>query len=209
MRILEIKGMRGGEVAVTVAEQEEPFILDKETCFIAGLSEHTEIDEESWQNLITESDERRAFRAAVSFLDLRMRTQKEVEDRLLQKGFTELAIESAIEKAKEYRLIDDADYARRFVRDRLERKGVGERAIRYELIRKGIDREMVEQALGTLEQDAQLERARQYIPALRRKYSALQPRESRARAGTFLARKGFDWDTIGRVLSDWGEEDDA
>lgn len=188
--------------------QEQPFTGDEQTFWDGGITHPGEYEDELFEALLQASNGRRAMRAVVTYLERASKTEKELAVRLRQKGFDAAAIDYALGKARDYRLVDDGDYAQRFVRDRLERKGIGAQAIRMELQRKGIDRDLIDEAMDTLQPDEQLERAKQHLPALQRKYASLPGREARMKAGQFLRRKGFDWDTIQSALRDWEGEDE-
>ena len=84
----------------------------------------------------------------------------------------------------------------------------GRRRLKDELRQKGVDREVVEQALEEAELDeypAALELARKRLPSLR----GDEPLAQRRRLAGFLQRRGYGWDVVGRVLdAALGEPDD-
>lgn len=208
MEILEIKKRPSGEAELVTSLQDEPFIADADTLLEAGILRSGAYDEAAFFDLMERSNARRALRALMAILERASKTERELMVRLRQKGFDEPAIEAAIQKARDYRLVDDRDYALRFARDRLERKGIGAQGIRFELQRRGVSAQLIDEALDALEPDEQLDRARQHVPALQRKYAGLPARDARAKAGQFLRRKGFDWDTIQSALQDWQDEEE-
>ena len=76
---------------------------------------------------------RKAKEAALRYLSFRARTRQEVEGRLREKGFDENTIRSAIERLKELRLIDDAEFAREWIRSRQRKGPIGRRRLLLEL----------------------------------------------------------------------------
>lgn len=110
-------------------------------------------------------------------------------------------IDFAISKLQEYGFQSDARYA-----DMIIRKGLspssswGVRRIQQEMIKKGISRDIAEEALGALNEDNQTERATQ---ALEKKYKTLviKDQKERSRAVRFLSGKGFGFDVISSAIS--------
>ena len=134
--------------------------------------------------------------AALRFLEARQRSAAEVRRRLLVHGYRADLVEGAIERLTELGMIDDAAFARAWVESRDRARPRGERALRQELLRKGIDRAVRDEALADRESerpDADEDAARRL---LERHASALarvpDPRARRHRAYALLARNGFD-----------------
>ncbi len=91
--------------------------------------------------------------AALRLVLSKKRTEKEVFEALIKKGFSP---DSAKEAAAYYRqngYIDHADYARRFSHDAARIKGHGPERIRRDLSMRGIEEEFIDAALGELDFD--------------------------------------------------------
>jgi regulatory protein len=162
--------------------------------------------------------ERRAERAAVDdpaavldaglrFLEVRSRSTQETRRRLLTAGYRPELVEGAVERLLELGLLDDEAFARAWVASRDRAHPRGERALRAELLRKGIERALVDAALaeregggpeggsrGLLDESSADETAARRL--LERRRAALEragdARMRRQRAYALLARSGFD-----------------
>ena len=148
---------------------------------------------------------------AMRYLGYRARSAKEMSDHLRRKEMPEDAIEAVIERLREYRYIDDAQYARRFVESRIKKGGA--RKIAYELRQKGIDTEIIEQIVSEIDPDEALESAITYA---RKSLRGENNQKAKQRAWAALSRRGFSGDTIreaiGRALAEIeedNEEDDG
>jgi regulatory protein len=137
--------------------------------------------------------------AALRFLEARPRSAAEVRRRLTEAGYREELVTGAIERLVELGVLDDEAFARAWVESRDRARPRGERALRSELARKGIDRQLADDVLEerAIDQpDADAAAARRI---LERHASALarvaDPRARRQRAYALLARSGFDSDT--------------
>lgn len=58
------------------------------------------------------------------------------------------AAEKATERMAELGLIDDEDYARRLAADLIKRKGYGERRVMQEMLRRGVAKQLAEEAIS-------------------------------------------------------------
>ena len=142
------------------------------------------------------SDPTVVLEACLRFLEARQRSAAEVRRRLLLHGYRADLVEGAIERLTELEMIDDAAFARAWVDSRDRARPRGERALRQELGRKGIDRGITDRTLAEREverPDADAEAAMRLLerhsPALAR---VADPRARRQRAYALLARNGFD-----------------
>lgn len=147
-------------------------------------------------NLKDLSENERAYEKAVRLLAVRARSASEIRQRLSLKRFSPLAIDSAMEKLTRQGYLNDAQFAKEWVRMRLQ-QGKGRRLIQGELFKKGISRELQEKIVPQQDDTATLETA-----ATRRlaRYRNLDPLKTRQRLWMWLAARGFERDKIEEVL---------
>ena len=128
---------------------------------------------------------------ALKLLGARAFGERELYDRLVEKGETEQNAAAAIAWLVELRLLDDAEYAAMLAR-RYAAKGYGPRRIRDELRRRKLPRELWDEALSELpEQDDTIDKL------LRVRLRSEEPdRAELKRATDALLRRGFNWDEI-------------
>ena len=110
-------------------------------------------------------------------------------------------IRNEMSDLEELGYLDDADYARTVARH-YAAKGYGERKIRDELYRRGVDRALWDEALeeaGTPEEGIDL--------FLQKKFGGQGPDgKERRRAFDALVRRGFRWEDIQDALRRYGAE---
>ena len=151
--------------------------------------------------------------AAARFLEARSRSIDEVRRRLTGAGYQAGLVDGAIVRLTVLGMLDDKVFARSWVESRDRSRPRGERAIRDELRRKGVDRALMDEVLEARRQaaaDANAGVETDAGPAvsadraaadrlLARHARALarvaDPRQRRQRAYGLLARHGFDPDT--------------
>jgi regulatory protein len=133
----------------------------------------------------------RAFAAALNFLSFRPRSRREVMD-YFRRRKTEVAVASAVvERLERMGLIDDHQFARFWVENRQAFRPRGTRALRMEMRQKGLDSEVIEEALeGLTDEESTAYRAGERKA---RSLGALDDREFFRRMVAFLQRRGFPY----------------
>lgn len=137
--------------------------------------------------------------AALRFLEPRERSIGEVRRRLTRVGYRDDLVEGAIARLVELGMLDDEAFARSWIESRDRARPRGERALRLELARKGIDRQTADQTIAerAAEQpEADAEAAKRLLARNARALDRVPDlRARRQRAYALLARNGFDSET--------------
>jgi regulatory protein len=180
---------------LAVALRSDHLTARRRESFAEGRARRAEID-----------DPAVVLEAASRFLEARQRSVAEVRRRLTSAGYREELVTTAIERLGDLGMLDDAGFAAQWVESRDRARPRGERALRMELRRKGIDTATIDGAMveradrepGAAPDDAAADRL------LDRHRRALEriadPRRRRNRAYATLARHGFDPDTATRAI---------
>ncbi len=82
---------------------------------------------------------------------------------LLRKGIDEDIAEEVLRKFDRAGLIDDASFAENWVHSRHSYQGLGRRALGFELRRKGVEESIVDEALSTVDDETEVQRARELV----------------------------------------------
>lgn len=128
------------------------------------------------------------------------RTRGQLADLLTRKGVEPELAEEVLERYTEVGLVDDAAYAEAFTRSRHEHRGMGSRAIAFELRRRSVPDQLVQDAVSVLDSETEQATASRLAVQRQARLNGL-PREVQARrlAG-FLARKGYGGEVVGRAV---------
>lgn len=140
----------------------------------------------------------RAFNRALRYLSLRARSKKELKDYLKKKKYNESVIEEAIKKLVELKFLDDKNYAGSFMRGRQIYKGRSKYFVKYELKKKGISEDIIEEVSQNAQDD--LKTAKDFVERKRRVYSKLEEKEFEEKMIRLLQSRGFSWDIIKNAL---------
>lgn len=168
---------------------------------IAGLEER----------IATEAAELRVYDRAVAMLAFRARASKELSRTLVRKGEDRLLVDRALQRLQDQGFLDDAAFARSFTRARVAGAQHARRRVQQELSRKGVAREVADEAIRTVFDEEGFDQRQLVEDAARKKMrtlASLDPVVQRRRLYAFLARRGFDADDIRAVMGkDLGQLD--
>jgi regulatory protein len=134
-------------------------------------------------------------------LAMRPRTRAELAKALARRGISDDVITEVLDRYDEVGLIDDAAFARAWVSSRHHGRGLAKRALANELRQRGVDAEVADDALETLDEDAEATTARALVD--RKLRTATGPPEAvfRRLVG-MLARKGYPAGVAIRAVKD-------
>lgn len=206
MRITRIENQKKHQNRKNIYADEEFLIgLSDETLIRSGIRIGDEVSAERLKALQRTEELVNAKRSALRFLSHRPRTVREVRDKLREKEFSDNDIAVTIDDLTRSGLLDDADFARMYIRDALAMHAVGQLLLKKKLLLFGIDRVTVDEALHAAFEDedsegAALAAARKYVQKSSRSRGKIDKLRMRNRVAAFLGRRGYAWDVIQSVL---------
>ncbi len=181
----------------------ETFYINEDTVFDFSLKKGQEITEERLEEVKTADLFRKARERALYLLDYRDYSFTELYKKLEGTYTEEISLE-VMRRLAESGLINDRRYAETLARKYMVTKKFGYYRARQEMIMKGLDRDIVEQALLVYEDDT-LERLEELVES---KYARkITDRKSLEKVKNALVRQGYSYSDINAVLSEYETED--
>lgn len=175
--------------------------VSEEVLLRAGLREEQTVTEEELFELTKGEERRKAKEYALNLLGYRMRSEKELKDRLERKGYDKDVIRDVSEDLRRVDLINDLEFARAWVRNRMETNPKGPYALRTELWKKGVAKETVDQVIDEFSSTYdEVETALKLAGRRFGNHPDLTDPAIRRRLLGFLTRRGFSYDTCGTVM---------
>src|SRR5690625_4566668 len=92
---------------------------------------------------------------AIQYLSYRQRSAYEIEQYLLKKEVEPKHIELVMDRLNNEKLLDDLEFAKTFVQERIRQKKKGPKIISNELFQKGISKEKIDKAISIMTFDEQ------------------------------------------------------
>lgn len=201
MKITNIEQQKNNEGRVNIyIDGEFAFGLTMEIKYKYGLKAGMEIDEDYIKKVLREEELSKAKDQALKFLTYRQRSKSEIINNLKSKGYEEDIIENTLTYLEEYGLVDDLEFAKAFMRDKINLNNFGPERIRYELYKKGVHNNIIEEVLK--EYDGEYERALALAKKRLPSYKKDDINAIYRKLGGFLQRKGYSYDCINRVLKE-------
>jgi regulatory protein len=144
----------------------------------------------------------RAQGICLRLLTARPRSRTELADALRRCGIPEEVGEPVLDRLGEVGLIDDAAFAELAVHSAHRYRGLGRRALRTELQRKGVPSEIADDAVAGVRPEDEEQRARELVQRKLRTTTVRDASSLARRLGAMLARKGYSERLAWRVVRD-------
>lgn len=200
MKITSIKPQKRKKNRVNIyIDNKFSFGISEETSFKLGLSIGMEVSDEFINEVLLKEEEHKVLDSALNFLSYRARSEKELYRKLTQKEYPEELIFKAISYCKEYGYLNDKEFALSFIRDKTKLNKYGPKKIRYELYKKGVSQDIIDEVLVS-DKDTEYEMALELGLKKISKYKGDSRDAIYRKLGGFLQRKGYSSDIVYKVL---------
>ena len=131
------------------------------------------------------------------------RCVKDVRDKLKTFEISEEEKAKIIDYLLDNRFVNDERYAKAFVRGKVNQSGWGVNKIRFHLIQKGIDKNIIEEALGQTDEEAYRQRLIEILETKSKTVKAANDFEKKRKLATYAMQKGFEGSLVWEVLKEY------
>lgn len=176
------------------------FGIDLDNFVLLHLKVDQELTEEEIAEVVKKAEFQKTYDKLLRFVMVRPRSEKEVTDYFRRKKVHESMHEKLLEKLKHLELLGDEKFAKWWIDQRANFKPKPKRVLIQELRIKGINKEIIDKVLGEEVVDEE-KMVRELIEKRAYKWKGLEPRIARQKMSQYLARKGFSWDVIEKVVT--------
>jgi regulatory protein len=128
------------------------------------------------------------------------RTRAQLARGMARRNVAEDVAERVLERFTDAGLIDDAAFAAAWVESRHAGRGMGRRGLAYELRVRGVEDELVDEAVGALSPEQERAMARALVERKLASTSGLAPQARVCRLAGLLARRGYPAGLAVRVV---------
>ncbi|MBN1812456.1 MAG: RecX family transcriptional regulator [Anaerolineae bacterium] len=165
----------------------------------ARLKVGQELSDAGIARLQKQDEIERAYERALNFLSYRPRSEAEVRRNLRGKDVEEQVVEAVVERLTRAGLLNDREFARYWVENRVQFKPRGARALRQELWEKGVPDVIVAETLESFDEE---NAARQVAEAGARRMAHLAPRDFCRKLSAYMERRGFSYAVIQPLIEE-------
>lgn len=183
---------------------------DKNTIFVdynlyteLNLHRNKELTEEEFTLLKDFENNKKLTNIAINFINYRIRSEKEIKDRLLKENASLDEIENIIVYLKDNKFIDDEYFAKTFFDNKSRINRWSSRKIKYELKQKGISSNLIDEIIFDayeVDYDNAHYLVSKKIDNWKDKF---QDFKLKNKIYTFLSQRGFDYEIISSITEEF------
>ncbi len=186
------------------------FGIKEEIAVEFGLKTGKEISENEIAGILKREEGAKLMDKALNFLSFRQRSEKEVEDYLAKKikaqndidynqAKESMVIGEIIAKLKKYKYLDDLAFAKEWVASRSRSRPKGKLVLKWELIKKGIEKSIIDQVLESAGDEETL--AKKSLEKKISRFKKLPQDEFKKKIFAHLISRGFSFETAKKVFA--------
>ncbi|MDF2661852.1 MAG: RecX family transcriptional regulator [Paenibacillus sp.] len=169
------------------------------------------VEADKLRRVLEDEEQQRAWSDALKHVGRRPRSEKEVRQFLKRKEYTEPLIDRIIQRLKEQRYLDDADFAALWTEQRIYSQKKGSRWVKQELQQKGVAPATIQEALDQVRPDEE-ERICVELGLKKWKLTSGTSQDKRRKTAGFLMRRGYSASIVGkairRIIEEAADEDE-
>jgi regulatory protein len=157
-----------------------------------------ELTETKIEQLKEQDNQEVAYQRSLRFLSYRPRSEAEVRKKLEDYGYSQEVIVGVVQRLLDNRFLEDNEFARMWIENRNTFRPRSQRILKMELRQKGIENDVIEDALSETVDDEELA----YEAAIRRapRFADLDWKTFREKMSGYLGRRGFSYGTISPIV---------
>ena len=131
------------------------------------------------------------------------RCVKDVKDKLKTFDIPQESKDEILDYLLDNRFVNDERFARSFVRGKVNQSGWGVNKIRFHLMQKGIDKDMIDEALGQTDEEVYKQKLIDILKAKAKTVKAETDFERKRKLAAFAMQKGFEGSLVWEVLKEF------
>ena len=118
MIVIEKANQKGKRYQVTTSTGDK-LRFTQETVFKYSIFTGAEFSEEEWLQILQDTMEEECFHKILNYQSIRAHSTREVRNKLIKKNYPKLIIDRALDRVKTLGLLNDANFAKLFVEEKL------------------------------------------------------------------------------------------
>ncbi|MBQ8957075.1 MAG: RecX family transcriptional regulator [Bacteroidales bacterium] len=131
------------------------------------------------------------------------RCMKDVTDKLKTFDITQEAKDEILDYLLDNRFVNDERFARSFVRGKVNQSGWGLNKIRFHLMQKGIDKDIIDEALEQTDEETYRQRLIDVLKLKAKSVKAETEFEKKRKLAAYAMQKGFEAGLVWKVLREF------
>lgn len=207
--VTDIKVQKGNKNRVNVyIDYEFSFSCSRELVYRYRIDKNEYIDLGYIKGIIHEDNYIKCKSSALNILERNYKTEKQISDKLLKKGYDIDTVLRTLNFLKDYKFVDDNKFASLYAEEKI--RICGRNKIKHELVKKGIEKCMIDRILSDMDKGQYEENA---LNCARKKYDIIIKSENNfqkvyLKLGSYLTRRGYETELAKNILKKIIKKDD-
>ena len=176
------------------------------------LAQGDELSELDFNAIKAEDVYSKAKDAAIKYISKGMKSRFELVRSLITKGYEKDMAENIADYLKEFSYIDDVEYSKQFIADKLNINNFGKKRIVAELISKGISKNDIKLAFELYDDHYEYSESKACEEAIKSKIKTMNSNwhsdiKQRQRLLNYMLRRGFSYELINKIIKQHIQEE--
>lgn len=176
------------------------FACSTELVYYNGLKKGMEVQIDKLKEIIKEDNYIKGKNKALKYIEKSIKTEAQIREMLIKKEYEEEVIDRILDFLKDYDFVNDERYVKAFIKAKIKENGKNK--IKFSLIKKGINQELIKESLSSVNSEEELLVATQLA---QKKADTLCKNEKEKqkilqKINVFLINKGFNYSIINEVI---------
>ena len=152
MKITKFKKTSKGKYKVYLSDNSSIYLYE-DVILNNNLLFNKEVSEDKLNLIEKQNNQFDIYNTSLKYISIRLRSKKEVEDYLIKKGYIKKDIEKVIEKLIKEDYINDFRFSKAYVNDKLALTNSGPLKIKNNLVKLGIDNEIIDEVIEEIDEE--------------------------------------------------------
>lgn len=200
MKIEKITKLKGDKYLVIIDNKKH--IIYSDVLLAFNIYKPIEISKDIYDKIKIENDLYVGYSKVLSFINFKMRSQKEVYKKLNDLNIDKDSSKKIISKLKSQGYLNDDKYVTCFINDSINLTLNGPKKIILELKKKGIDEEKTKEVLLSVDSNIWVEKALKIANKKQRSYKNMSSLKFKQKLRQDLINMGYDERYFSDILSD-------
>lgn len=199
IKITEIQQQKRNKNRYTIKFNDNSFLGVSENFIIShDLFKDKEITVDQKNSLVESESYQKVKNNALNLLSYRMRSKKELINRLMAKSYDEIDIENVISELSDYGYINDLDFGLAFSKDKIRSSKLGPIALRLKLREHISSDDLLSNIITQIYTKEKITSLLKIL--IRKRKKTIVDNKSINKLIQYLTRKGFSYDDIKSVI---------
>lgn len=177
------------------------FGIDYEGFVKLKLKVGDELSQEEVEEIVKEAEFQKVKDKLIRYATIRPRSKKEINDWIRRKKVHKSLKDDLFNVLKRLELTDDKKFASWWIEQRVQFRPRGQKALFFELMKKGVEKRIIEEALSKADLNEK-KMAKEIVEEKKYKWKKYRGREKQKKISDYLGRRGFTWDVIKPIIKD-------